>query len=1015
MAFFEALVDVGPAKYAKALPLFKSKKKEGSLKPLNSLISNTCVGLLTWLNDFVIDAEEENALSATFQAQLLKEKDLLEKLFCHLESYNELITGINGDNLEEFYAYILKLHKNKPEETKIDYSAIPWVYIESTNQFALASSVYWPDSFSKLSDTNKYSSVKSVIETISDEKLPHFFALQIKAPFALGGNNFQLAAITPKQNSIDVIPVNDFLDWIETNGEKELLNHLSFSKVDDKFSIGKVSGTLTYYTTDETLIKFIESAVISTKLSLFPKELYTKERNKIGLLEGVPLLKFIIENGQAIPSLAKFIQQTKDADLAKQYIELLNELNIESSKSYTADDAEFRILKLISTHIIDDAAKVDSFREKIFLDGIKLLEKAVSADVRMFDADNKFIYQFQGIEISDILPAYKGKTYPVSEIIELFVDFRDVESLRKIFKAKGRGTKKIYKELLDLKLDSYNAAQTLFLSYYQSLYPDEKVLEGKIFFSAVQDESNEEYVKELHRFLDYCLKEGSYIGFVDQGIIPLFYPVNYISIDEYATDYEKLPNWLNEWVNKSETEHKKLYLNTLKINTESSAIVLYRKAIKEGQLEPMTVNSALVDNDLLLINTLTWLSIQHTKNDFVIKKGVLLPLYQKLHNRKISIDKLLFPYLMKYEVDAYSLDSVKENEELHFMHQDWGEYKQSIFLNLVTKNKITDDVLPKTYRDAWKVIEKPFEKLPNSIDINNNSYQFDEEYYQEWDLKKEYNIQVYKGFQLPYLIKYNNNLIESIKDKYADYIDNAYYVVESKKESILFQLDGVLNDSALNALKLHKQNLIEKEKEAEKKIQFTEEESAVWKELFGNEIPESYYQDINLAACVSALVVLHKKGYDVSKAEVNLSNTHLFAQIYPIYKIGSTEELTIMCRSAIGGILYLTAQAWERLGRSDIHLFVKTGQKENNYHLLYEKEDVLKVSDTKYQVFRVEASSSSLTTDEILSGTFAKDKIWLILKMKENEKYKSIFEGDIKRNDENPDYDNINISENSPY
>jgi hypothetical protein len=35
--------------------------------------------------------------------------------------------------------------------------------------------------------------------------------------------------------------------------------------------------------------------------------------------------------------------------------------------------------------------------------------------------------------------------------------------------------------------------------------------------------------------------------------------------------------------------------------------------------------------------------------------------------------------------------------------------------------------------------------------------------------------------------------------------------------------------------------------------------------------------------------------------------------------------------------------------------------------------------------------------------------------MKDNEKYKSIFEGGIKRNEENPDYDNVNTSENSTY
>ena len=99
---------------------------------------------------------------------------------------------------------------------------------------------------------------------------------------------------------------------------------------------------------------------------------------------------------------------------------------------------------MISTNqIINDAAKLDHFSEKIILDGVKLLEKAVSADVRMYDDDNGQFYQFQSIELSNILPAYKGKTYPVSEIMELFIEFRDNESLKKIFKAKSRGTKRI--------------------------------------------------------------------------------------------------------------------------------------------------------------------------------------------------------------------------------------------------------------------------------------------------------------------------------------------------------------------------------------------------------------------------------------------------------------------------------------------------------------------------------------------------------------------------------------------
>jgi hypothetical protein len=872
-----------------------------------------------------------------------------------------------------------------------------------------------PDSFTYLTVPSKYNSVKSIIETISDEKLAHLSALQIKAPFALGGKNLKITEISPKQNSFDVIAINDFLDWAESYVEKDLLNHFSFSKIDDKFSIGKVNGTQFYYTTDDSLIAFIQASTINTKLSLFPKELYSKERNKIGLLEGISLFGYLLNNGLATTAFAKFIQAANDSALKLQYLEFLSELNIDSSKSYTIDDAEFIVLKLVTGQFINDTTKLDLFREKITLDGVKLLEKAVSADVRMFDANDKFFYQFQHIELSHILPAYNGKTYPVSEIVELFTDFRDSESLKKIFKAKGRGTKRIYKELTEIKLDAYNAAQTFFLSYYQLLYPTETILIDKIFFALNPEAKQEMYEKELHLFLDFCLKENSYTDFVTQGILPSFIPRDLVSSDDYAIGAEKQPLWLSEWVKNSDSDIKATFVKLLGINDDESPVVLFRKAIKEDQKEAMNVNREKINSDSLLINSLTWLLKENKFNHFTLKKDVLQPLYQKLLNRKVSVDKLLFPVLQQFQIDSYSLEILKEGDELHFIHEGWGDYKQAIFSNLISDKKITDDVLPKEYRVSWKVIEKPFVKLPDTENIKPNSYEFNEEYYQEWTFKNQYSIQIYKGAQLPFLIKYNDNLINTVKEKYADCIEKVYYVVESEKDFILSRLKGILEESALNSLKLQKQNLIEREKEAEKKIHFTEEESSVWKKLFGNDIPEEYYLDYNLAACVSALVVLNNSGYDVSKADSNLFNSHGFAQVEPVYKGDSNEPLTIMCRSAIGGILYLTAQAWDRLEKKEIQLFIKTGKNENNYHLFLDKNDVLKISDTKYQVFRVEANSSSATTDEILRGEFAKDKIWLILKMKDTDTYKSIFDGGIKRNEENPDFDNINTSENSPY
>ncbi|MBK7039980.1 MAG: hypothetical protein IPH46_05790 [Bacteroidetes bacterium] len=118
------------------------------------------------------------------------------------------------------------------------------------------------------------------------------------------------------------------------------------------------------------------------------------------------------------------------------------------------------------------------------------------------------------------------------------------------------------------------------------------------------------------------------------------------------------------------------------------------------------------------------------------------------------------------------------------MNEGWGEYKETIFSVLKSTKKIFDDVLPKAYRDTLKVIEKPFVKLPDIININANSYQFDEEYYQEWDLKGKYNIRIYKGSQLPYLIKYNDILIKNISERFVAFIDSVFYLVESAKDNI---------------------------------------------------------------------------------------------------------------------------------------------------------------------------------------------------------------------------------------
>lgn len=987
ITFFDSLVEVGPAKYAKLLSLFKSQKQDIKLKPLNSLISNTCVDLPLWLNDFVINAEEEKALSASFQTHLLREKDLFGKLFCNVDSYNEIIANINSENIDEFYTYLLILFKAKPEDANIDFSFIPWVFIESSSTFTLPSTVYWPESITKLS-TLKYASVKLIFETLTDEMLPHQSALQIKAPFALGSKDLKLTEITPKHNSFDVISMNDFLDWAESNGEKDLLNHFSFSKIDKKFSISKVNGTSTYFTTDETLIEFIESSEINTKLRQLPKELYTRERNKIALLEGVTLLKNLIENGFSTPELAKHIQTANDSQLSLQYLELLTELNINSSKSYTIEDAEFKILKLSSNLIIDDIAKLDSFREKIILDGVKLLEKAVSADMKMFDAENKFIYQFQNIELSDVLPAYTGKTYPVSEIVELFIDFRDAEGLRKIFKAKGRSAKKIYSELIELNLKTYNAAQTLFLSYYQSLYHQEVVLKDKLFLAVDPETNRDAFEKEVGKFFDYCVMENNFTNFVEQGIIDSFNPTCLITDDNYATESERLPYWLKTWLNTENDEKKKLFIEKIKINGENSHIVQLRKGLSGDTAVNMDAARGGIIEPELLKNTFVWLIETH--QNLVYNSTTIKSLYERANVLNIPITEIPLPLPLDIDGNYYSIQKTAEDAECHLLWNGWGNFKKEIWEFLKNMNcLILDNILPEKYLEIINPLKSEVEIKINSVELNKGLRDFNAWFYKHWEGKKDCIIKIYRGDKLPQVVIYNNLTIKTFNDGLSAKINGEYIVAESIETSIPHSIKDLIPEffHELNSWKSDFEN-----NRTERKLTPQEEEAIM--KLFDGVVPEEFRKNLNLAALASALVYLESDGYDVSQANKELINTHEYAQLAPVFKEGV--QHTVMCRSARLGLLYLTKQAWDRLDNPidpNIMLFADKGYGESD--LFRTKQDILNVNKdnpTDFQLIRIESRANAFELDEMLQGKFDDaSRLWIIFRLKDNEHFDKLF------------------------
>jgi hypothetical protein len=606
----------------------------------------------------------------------------------------------------------------------------------------------------------------------------------------------------------------------------------------------------------------------------------------------------------------------------------------------------------------------------------------------MFDADNKFIYQFQGIEISDILPAYKGKTYPVSEIIELFVDFKDIESLRKVFKAKGRGTKKIYTELLDLKLDTYDAAQTFFLSYYQSLYTDEKVLDSKIFLYAEQDASNEEYVNQIHFFLDYCLNEGSYTDFITQDIIINFKANLLLAVNEYALETEQFPGWLKVWVKNKSGDDLQAFISKMGIKTENSPVIQLRKGLLGDATVNMDAARGGITEPDLLVNTFEWLLTQHKHHQYVA--SLLKPLYERALALEISIKILPLPIPTDISCKIYQLYQANEKDQYHLIWEGWGNHKSNVWNHLNESGKIIiDELLPNVFLEELNPIKL---SVSSELDLENvlqNLRDCNLSFYKFWPEKDNFIIKIFKGSSLPRKITYENSTINTFFEGYYEKIVHFHVVTESVENALPHSIREYIPDffDRLNSWKSDFEN-----NRTERKLS-PEEEEAIMK-LFDGVVPEEFRKNLNLASLASALVYLDSQGYDVFQANKQLIDTHEYAQLAPVYKDGV--QYTVMCRSARLGLLYLTKKAWDRLDNKydpNVMLFADKGYGE--FELFRSKQEVLDVNcenPTDFQVMRIESRANASDLDEMLQGKFEDaSRLWIIFRLKGNEHFDKLF------------------------
>ena len=147
------------------------------------------------------------------------------------------------------------------------------------------------------------------------------------------------------------------------------------------------------------------------------------------------------------------------------------------------------------------------------------------------------------------------------------------------------------------------------------------------------------------------------------------------------------------------------------------------------------------------------------------------------------------------------------------------------------------------------------------------------------------------------------------------------------------------------------------------------------------------------------MLYLKEEAYTIEEAEKQFPSTHEHSYLKPVIVPNTGESLTVMCRSAKSGILYLDSYAWQQLAEPDVWLFVKTGNKPTDRKLFKSQAEVAKDEAAKYRIFRLEASQGLDEISRIMDAPAhfdfnaqAAGQLRILLRMHEGTEFDSIYE-----------------------
>lgn len=1001
--FLEKLDGIEDKKLGK-IQIFRSQSGENP-KSLNQLITSDAASQPNWLKEFIFDINEEKVLNNRFKKLLVQDDNVFGNIFCVENTLESICGNIDETNVSEFYLFIIKMFTALPEDHGIKFKDLKWLYSASDMIFHKSEYFYAPSGLNKASKS-KYKEFTSVIESQSEMKTLSYEANEFKKKLSLGALEGDFADVLVSERTQKLMEASTILDFLVANGENDFFEKFTIEFAENEYAIKQSNGILNYYTSDKKLIEYITQK--EADLELLSSALYDSDLNKIGLLENEKLLNYLIENEFVDISLVQFVYQYKDdSDLCKNFLKNLKEVKIEAEADYGKKSDEFKIFELIAH--LDDSELAD-FIDNIYIDEESLNSKNLSNDIWFkIDGKSKKI----GIELSEILTEYLGKTYSKDTFKNKFRlpnNDEHWQKINKIFDSRNLTIEEIKNKLLELESVNFNAKQLIFWHFYFSENGISYIHENCLYFMDSYESNFKYYSEEAKIYLEQCLMEDIFNPF-EYFAMTDFTPEDKIWVHEYCIELERVPDWVKEWVGRD--DEKLEYLISIGLNGDESHVVEFRKAIEEKDKSKQNSFRSGVSKEMLK-NTLVWIK---EKKSIKMASDTLLPIYEELESH-VAVEEILLPICSE---DGIVLENYQSETQYHYKSSYWGAYKVEI-QNAIWENggEILDEILSEGFREDLNIINEGYQEELDLDDIINHSIPFEEDFYKTWENKERVKILVYPNSTFPQIVSYNEiKIAESYIDKSYILDNDEIYVLEKYKDSIPVIIKDELDEddyrelvSRKNAKRSNYNEEIDNDPEQDLKksdYQFSNREEKALMELFDNNPDPEFYKNWNLATLIKAIVELPERGYNVEYAKKNLVESHEYAQLEPVYLEGDEEtEFTIMGRSAANGLLYLTVQAWQRLKSSDVNLFVNLGGSKSK--LFTSQQEVLDyaMESSEFQIMRISMEPTAENINDLLDGNFDKKKIWLVFRMKNSEKTDYLFNS-WKPNDDFGDSDELQL------